>query len=114
MFATALTRGRRKRRCLRMKKRNKHVTSYSHRLALRRIYKSYAKAWRGLEMPQTIEKVSIIPQNEPTAIVPVTPMDMIQRAVASGADIVMIEKLMSLQERWETGQARKACDEYVD
>jgi hypothetical protein len=64
-------------------------------------------------MAQTIEKVSIIPQNEPTAIVPVTPMDMIQRAVASGADIEMIEKLMSLQERWETGQARKAFDEAV-
>jgi hypothetical protein len=64
-------------------------------------------------MSQAMEKVSIIPQEEPRALAAVTPMDMLNRAVQSGADIEMIEKLMSLQERWETGQARKAFDEAV-
>jgi hypothetical protein len=43
----------------------------------------------------------------------VTPMDMLNRAVASGADLDMIEKLMNLQERWEAGNARKAFDKAV-
>jgi hypothetical protein len=64
-------------------------------------------------MAQTLEKVSIIPQEEPRALAAVTPMDMLNRAVSSGADIEMIEKLMSLQERWETGQARKAFDKAI-
>jgi hypothetical protein len=60
-----------------------------------------------------LEKVSIIPQDEPRALVPVTPMEMLSRAVESGADIDMIEKLMNLQERWEANQARKAFDAAV-
>lgn len=65
-------------------------------------------------MNKALEKVNIIPdRGEPTALVAVTPMDMLNRAVTSGADIDMIEKLMSLQERWETSQARKAFDEAV-
>lgn len=56
---------------------------------------------------------SIIPQDEPHALVPVTPMDMLNRAVSSGADISVLEKLMGLQERWEAGLARKAFDEAV-
>jgi hypothetical protein len=40
-----------------------------------------------------------------------TPMDMVARAVAQGADIAILEKLMALQERWEANQARKAFDE---
>ena len=60
-----------------------------------------------------LEKVSVIPQDEPSALIPVTPMDMLNRAVSSGADIDMIEKLMNLQERWEASQARKAFDEAV-
>jgi len=43
----------------------------------------------------------------------VTPMEMINRAVASGADLDMIEKLMNLQERWEAGNAKKAFDRAV-
>lgn len=43
----------------------------------------------------------------------VTPMDMLNRAVESGAGLEMVEKLMSLQERWETGQARKAFDRAI-
>lgn len=39
-----------------------------------------------------------------------TPMDLLNRAVTSGANIDVLEKLMSLQERWEQNQARKAFD----
>jgi len=60
-----------------------------------------------------LEKINIIPQDDPNALVPVTPMDMLNRAVSSGAAIDMIEKLMSLQERWEAGNARKAFDAAV-
>lgn len=42
-----------------------------------------------------------------------TPMDMLSRAVANGASMEMIEKLMALHERWEKNQARKAFDEAV-
>ena len=64
-------------------------------------------------MSKTLEKINIIPQDEPTTLVPVTPMDMLNRAVQSGADIDMIEKLMNLQERWEASNARKAFDKAV-
>jgi hypothetical protein len=40
-----------------------------------------------------------------------TPMDMVDRAVASGASIEVVEKLMALHERWEANQGRKAFDE---
>lgn len=55
-----------------------------------------------------LEKVNIIPPAEPPVM---TPMDMLNRAVAQGANIDVLEKLMGLQERWESGQARKAFDE---
>jgi hypothetical protein len=51
-----------------------------------------------------------IQQIEPPALAPMTPMDMLARAVQSGADLDMIEKLMNLQERWEASNARKAFD----
>jgi hypothetical protein len=54
------------------------------------------------------ENVHTIPQ--PVATVAMTPMAMLDRAVSSGAGIEMIEKLMGLQERWETNQARKSFD----
>lgn len=50
---------------------------------------------------------------EPQPSRAVTPMDMLNRAVESGAGLEMVEKLMSLQERWETGQARKAFDRSI-
>ncbi len=60
------------------------------------------------------QKVSIIPEREEiTALAVVTPMEMLSRAVSSGADIDMIEKLMVLQERWDAGNARKAFDKAV-
>lgn len=48
-----------------------------------------------------------------TAAVVMTPMDMLERAVAQGANVEVLEKLMGLQERWEANQARKAFDEAV-
>jgi len=61
----------------------------------------------------TLEKINIIPQDEPSAMVPVTPMDMLNRAVSSGASLDMVEKLMTLQERWDASQARKQFDAAV-
>lgn len=48
---------------------------------------------------------------EPVSVNPapaITPMDMLQIAVAKGADLEQLEKLMGLQERWEANQAKKA------
>lgn len=42
---------------------------------------------------------------------PVTPLEMLNRALIQGADINLLEKLMALQERWEANQAKKAFDE---
>jgi hypothetical protein len=39
-----------------------------------------------------------------------TPMAMIEKAVASGAGIETLERLMSLQERWEANEARRDYD----
>ncbi|MCZ4089362.1 ERF family protein [Sinorhizobium psoraleae] len=41
----------------------------------------------------------------------VTPMEMLDRAVSSGASVETLTQLMNLQERWEANQARKAFDE---
>lgn len=41
----------------------------------------------------------------------VTPMEMLDRALSSGAAPETLEKLMALQERWEANQARKAFDD---
>jgi hypothetical protein len=45
---------------------------------------------------------------QPSAI---TPMTMIDRALATGAAPETLEKLLALQERWEASQGRKAFDE---
>jgi hypothetical protein len=39
-----------------------------------------------------------------------TPMEMLQHALMNGASPEMMEKLLTLQERWEGNQARKAFD----
>jgi hypothetical protein len=52
-------------------------------------------------------------QIEPQPLVTMTPMDMLARAVQSGADLDMIEKLMNLQERWEASNARKAFEQAI-
>jgi hypothetical protein len=59
---------------------------------------------------QTLEKVSVIPQDDALPAVS-TPMSMIDRAIAGGAPIEVIEKLMALQERWDANQSRKLFDE---
>jgi hypothetical protein len=66
-------------------------------------------------MNKNLEKVSIIPQDDcvPTVAQAITPMEMLNRAVAAGADIDVLEKLMNLQERYEANQARKAFDAAV-
>lgn len=38
------------------------------------------------------------------------PMTLIEQAIANKVDITMLEKLMSLQERWEKNQAKKSFD----
>jgi hypothetical protein len=60
--------------------------------------------------------LSVLPNGELGAAArasAVTPMDMLARAVDSGAGLDMVEKLMGLQERWEANQARKAFDEAI-
>lgn len=56
------------------------------------------------------ETAVAIVDREP-APAPLTPMDMLDRAVASGAGIETLERLMALQERWEKNNARRAFDE---
>lgn len=48
------------------------------------------------------------PQNSSVVL---TPMEMLDRALSSGATPETLEKLMALQERWEASQAKKAFDE---
>lgn len=68
-------------------------------------------------MSAKLEKVNIIPHDDGANVPAIqsapTPMALLDRALASGADVVMIERLMGLQERWEANQARKAFDEAI-
>ena len=45
---------------------------------------------------------------EPERMPAVTPMQMLQIAIEKGASLDALERLMSLQERWEANEARKA------
>lgn len=40
----------------------------------------------------------------------IVPINLLDRAVAKGATVEVLERLMALQERWEANQARKAFD----
>jgi hypothetical protein len=42
-----------------------------------------------------------------------TPMEMLSAAIDKGAAVEMIDKLMTLQERWEANQGRKAFDDAI-
>jgi len=56
----------------------------------------------------------VIAEQRAVAAVPqgaVTPMALLQMAMAQGADLQKLEKLMELQERWEANEARKAFTE---
>ena len=57
-----------------------------------------------------IEREPVEPRRQVVAAA-VTPMDMIDRALATNADPSTLEKLLALQERWEANQGRKAFDE---
>lgn len=62
---------------------------------------------------ETIEAtaIEVLPAAAPTrAPVALTPVDMLDRALASGAGIDILERLMGMQERWEAAQQRKAFD----
>lgn len=61
---------------------------------------------------QAAKVLTVMPEAE-TRVVPLTPMDMLDRAVSQGASIEVMEKLMALHERWEASQARKAFDEAI-
>lgn len=50
-------------------------------------------------------------RHEVAAPVAMTPAEMLNHAVSTGAGIEIIDKLMTLQERWEANQARKAFDQ---
>jgi len=63
-----------------------------------------------LDIVPTIPEPGGIVQMEPRAV---TPMDMLNRAVQSGAGLDVIEKFMGLQERWEVNQSRKAFDNAI-
>lgn len=49
---------------------------------------------------------------EPQPLPPIvsTPATMLEKAITSGANVEVMEKLLALQERWEANQARKAFD----
>jgi hypothetical protein len=58
------------------------------------------------------QPLSIVPNEQlPAAMTAVTPMAMLGQAVANGASIEVLTKLMELSERWEANVARKAYDE---
>jgi len=62
---------------------------------------------------ETRAMLNVAPMNQPSIEVmhnAITPMTMIDRALSSNASIETLERLMSLQERWEASQARKAFD----
>ena len=47
-------------------------------------------------------------QNKEVVVVGNSPADMIRMAVSGGADLDKLEKLLTLQERWEANEAKKA------
>ncbi len=49
-----------------------------------------------------------IVKKDDTALVAITPMEMISQAIAKGADVDTIEKLMALSERYEDRKAHKS------
>ena len=62
-------------------------------------------------MPPKKKKVEIIKKPKIKAMVvkqETSPAEMIKAAVAGGADLDKLEKLLNLQERWEANEAKKA------
>lgn len=54
------------------------------------------------------EAEAVVIRDEPQMAVTINPMQMIAQAVAQGADVDKLSKLMDLQERWSREEARKA------
>jgi hypothetical protein len=64
-----------------------------------------------MSVAEKIEKPQAVTIHEPSGgVVSMTPMAMLDRAIAQGAGMDVLEKLMALQERWDANQARKAFD----
>lgn len=67
-------------------------------------------------MAEVAEKRDVITIEHQVPLAPVeqrhvvTPMEMLDRALSSGASPETLERLMGLQERWEANQAKKAFD----
>jgi hypothetical protein len=67
-------------------------------------------------MTEPATNVAAMPAlREPAAVMnpgaqPLTPMQMLSTAISNGASIELLEKLMTLQERWQANQARQAFD----
>ncbi|KVQ87314.1 hypothetical protein WK09_19950 [Burkholderia ubonensis] len=61
---------------------------------------------RAAPPPAIAQPATLAPQR--TAISTTTPSDLLRIAVEGGADIEKLERLMTLQERWEANEARKA------
>jgi len=57
---------------------------------------------------QAQPQYAIAPQRETAMAVAVTPVDLLRRALDSGADLDRLERLMDLQQRYEENEARKA------
>jgi hypothetical protein len=62
-----------------------------------------------------MKKVSILPPQDDAPTYPIsaaalTPMDMLNRAVSSGATPEVLERFMAMHERWEDRENRKAFD----
>ena len=53
-------------------------------------------------------KLPTVQQERTNAIATTTPADLLRYALDSGADLDRLERLMELQQRWETNEARKA------
>lgn len=54
------------------------------------------------------QAVEVVALADISAVPAMTPTNLIQQAIASGAGIEVLERLMALQERWENNLARKA------
>lgn len=62
-------------------------------------------------MSEVMKKSDIAVVDVPSSAV--TPMEMIDRALSSGAPVETLERLMGLHERWEANKARREFDEAV-
>lgn len=58
--------------------------------------------------------VITIDQPSGNEVAQINPMQLVSMAVEQGADIDKLSKLMDLQERWESGQAKKAFNEAMN